>query len=169
MGLDPASAWFHRPISSRWLSSPIICDLDTWVLRHATQQLASWNQQTGSRDLVMAVNISGRHVARPRIVADVRSAVADAGIEARQLILEITETALIDDPIAFTNLAELRRIGIGIAIEIFWLVGRPTPKMYVRAISMRFSRGTSTPAIRAMDQPCRCLCLGLEQMTMTVP
>jgi EAL domain-containing protein (putative c-di-GMP-specific phosphodiesterase class I) len=99
--------------------SDLICDLDTWVLRHATQQLAGWNQQTGNRELVMAVNISGRHVARPRIVADVRNAVADAGIEARQIVLEITETALIDDPIALTSLAELRRIGIGIAIDDF--------------------------------------------------
>src|SRR4029077_4087890 len=41
--------------------------------------------------------------------------------------------------------------------------------MYVRAISTRFSRGMSTPAIRAIGYPCRCLCLGLVQMTITVP
>jgi diguanylate cyclase (GGDEF)-like protein len=99
--------------------SDLICDLDAWVLRRATHQLARWNEQTGTRDLVMAVNISGRHVARPRIVADVGNAVSDAGIEASQLVLEITETALIDDPIALTNLAELRRIGAGIAIDDF--------------------------------------------------
>jgi EAL domain-containing protein (putative c-di-GMP-specific phosphodiesterase class I) len=97
----------------------LICDLDAWVLRHATHQLARWNEQTGTRDLVMAVNISGRHIARHRVVADVRNAVSDAGIEASQLVLEITETALIDDPIALTNLAELRRLGAGIAIDDF--------------------------------------------------
>src|SRR4026208_2376359 len=53
--------------------------------------------------------------------------------------------------------------------RIFWLVGRPIPKTYVRAISTRFSRGISTPAIRAIGYPCRCLCLGLVQMTITVP
>ena len=41
--------------------------------------------------------------------------------------------------------------------------------MYVRAISTRFSRGMSTPAMRAIGYPCRCLCLGLLQMTITVP
>src|SRR3972149_4217342 len=43
--------------------------------------------------------------------------------------------------------------------------------MYVRAISTRFSRGRSTPAMRAMcAQPCRCLCLGLRlQMTNVTP
>src|SRR6476469_2339065 len=41
--------------------------------------------------------------------------------------------------------------------------------MYVRAISTRFSRGMSTPAMRAIGYPCRCLCLGLVQITITVP
>src|SRR4051812_15097444 len=41
--------------------------------------------------------------------------------------------------------------------------------MYVRATSTRFSRGMSIPAMRAIDYPCRCLCLGLVQMTITVP
>jgi diguanylate cyclase (GGDEF)-like protein len=99
--------------------SDLICDLDAWVLRHAIQQLARWNEQTGTHDLVMAVNVSGRHIARPRIVADVRDALSGDGIDASQLVLEITETALIDDPVALTNLAELRRIGVGIAIDDF--------------------------------------------------
>src|SRR5690606_5089708 len=42
--------------------------------------------------------------------------------------------------------------------------------MYGSAASMRFSRGRSTPAIRAMVYPCLCLCVGLtEQMTYTRP
>src|SRR5579883_1013907 len=41
--------------------------------------------------------------------------------------------------------------------------------MYVSPISTFFSRGRSMPAIRAMAQPCRCLCLGLrlQMMRMT--
>src|SRR5512132_32479 len=34
-------------------------------------------------------------------------------------------------------------------VRIFWAVGRPIPKMYVSETSTRFSRGMSTPAIRA--------------------
>jgi hypothetical protein len=41
--------------------------------------------------------------------------------------------------------------------------------MYVRATSTRFSRGMSLPAMRAINYPCRCLCFGLVQMTITVP
>src|SRR5436190_9444354 len=54
-------------------------------------------------------------------------------------------------------------------VRIFWAVGSPMPKMYVRETSTRFSRGMSTPAMRAIDYPCRCLCFGLVQMTITVP
>ena len=43
------------------------------------------------------------------------------------------------------------------------------PKMYVKPISTRFSRGRLTPAIRAIAQPCRCLWRGLGQITMTRP
>ena len=53
------------------------------------------------------------------------------------------------------------RVGVDVRLgRIFWVVRRPIPKMYVRAISTRFSRGMSTPAMRAIDYPCRCLCLG---------
>ena len=44
-------------------------------------------------------------------------------------------------------------------------VGRPTPKMYVSPISTRFARGRSTPSMRAMAYPCRCLWRGLSQIT----
>src|SRR6478752_6293194 len=54
-------------------------------------------------------------------------------------------------------------------VRIFCAVGRPIPKMYVSETSTRFSRGMSTPAMRAIDYPCRCLCFGLVQMTITVP
>src|SRR4029453_17058989 len=56
-----------------------------------------------------------------------------------------------------------------VCVRIFWGVGRRRTKMYVRATSTRFSRGMSTPAMRAIDYPCRCLCFGLVQMTITVP
>src|ERR671919_796595 len=41
--------------------------------------------------------------------------------------------------------------------------------MYVRAISIRLSRGRSTPEIRAIVYPCRCLCRGFLQMMRTTP
>ena len=67
----------------------------------------------------MAVNISGRHVVRSRIVDDVVTALHDSGIFPWQLIIEITETALIDDPQGLVNLTELRDLGVSISLDDF--------------------------------------------------
>jgi diguanylate cyclase (GGDEF)-like protein len=99
--------------------SDLICDVDAWVLRHATAQLARWNAERGDHELTLAINISGRHVVRSRIIDDVLTAVHDSGIFPWQLVLEITETALIDDPLALVNLTELRRLGITISLDDF--------------------------------------------------
>jgi len=99
--------------------SDLICELDAWVLRRATRQLAVWNQLQGPNDLIMAVNVSGRHIARRRIYDDVTGALREAGIEAKQLTLEITENALLDDPVALTNLQDLRLLGVSISIDDF--------------------------------------------------
>jgi diguanylate cyclase len=99
--------------------SDLICELDVWVLQRATRQLAAWNQLQGPNDLIMAVNVSGRHIARRRIYDDVTGALRAAGIEARQLTLEITENGLLDDPVALTNLQDLRLLGVSISIDDF--------------------------------------------------
>ena len=77
--------------------SELICELGAWALRQATQQLARWNERSGSSGLTVTVNLSGRHISSPRALADVREAVAASGIDPTQLVLEITETTLIDD------------------------------------------------------------------------
>ena len=99
--------------------SDLICDLDTWVLRHAMRQLAEWNDRPGQRRMNVGVNVSGRHVARRRILQDVRSALEEAGVGPGQLVLEVTETVLMDEPVARAHLEELRRGGLLISIDDF--------------------------------------------------
>src|SRR5439155_24705996 len=56
------------------------------------------------------------------------------------------------------------------ALRILFDCGRPMPYIYVNPISILLFGGRSTPAIRAIstsDYPCRCLCLGLTQITRT--
>src|SRR3972149_2136118 len=56
--------------------------------------------------------------------------------------------------------------------RIFFADVLPMPKMYGSAASTLLSRGRSMPAIRAKKTsfyPWRCLCLGLEQITLTTP
>jgi diguanylate cyclase len=100
-------------------ASDLICDIDTWALNRACGQLAEWTSATVGSQLTMAVNISGRHVSKPRIISDVAAALATAGIAPQQLVLEITETVLIDGILAVEHLTELRRMGVAISIDDF--------------------------------------------------
>jgi EAL domain-containing protein (putative c-di-GMP-specific phosphodiesterase class I) len=108
-------------------SSHLVCELDRWVLGEATRQLAAW--QAGHAAFrpsgddgpapTVAVNISGRHLADPRVVADVADALAASGLPASSLVLEVTETVLVDDPAAIEHLTALRALGVGTALDDF--------------------------------------------------
>ena len=100
-------------------ASDLICELDAWVLRQAMNQLARWNDRPGWDRVNLGVNISGRHVARARILQDVRAALAESGVDPHQLVLEVTETILIDEPAAFAHMDELRHQGMLIGIDDF--------------------------------------------------
>ena len=106
-------------------SSTLVCDLGRWALLEATTQLAGWRAagkagfgREGAEPTV-AVNLSGRHLADPRVMDDVRAALAVSGLPAGLLVLEITETVLMNDPRATTHLKELRAQGIRVAIDDF--------------------------------------------------
>ncbi len=99
-------------------ASTLICDLDVWVLRRATRQAAEW-AGAGQPSRTMSVNISGRHLSTPRIVDDVYDALVDSGLPAGQLVLEITETALVEDLVAIQHLEQLRSLGVAISIDDF--------------------------------------------------
>jgi diguanylate cyclase (GGDEF)-like protein len=98
--------------------SDLICELDAWVLRRATSQLAAWSA-AGALPRTVAVNISGRHISQPRIVAEVRQALAQSGLPASRLVLEITETVLVEDLLAIDHLRRIRELGVSVSIDDF--------------------------------------------------
>jgi len=98
--------------------SNLICDLGRWVLREATSQLAEWSA-THLTDVTVAVNVSGRQLASTGIVADVVAALEAADLSADRLVLEITETVLVDQPMALAHLRSLQELGVAISIDDF--------------------------------------------------
>ena len=114
MGLLPPDEFI--PVAE---TSELICDVDTWVLHQAARQLQTWNHATGSRNVFMAVNISGRHLNTPRIRDDVAAVLDGYDIEPGQLVLEITETVMVDDGPALETLHELRRRGVVLSLDDF--------------------------------------------------
>jgi EAL domain-containing protein (putative c-di-GMP-specific phosphodiesterase class I) len=68
----------------------------------------------------MAVNISARHFSAETLVRDVRVALRESGLPPEQLLLELTETSVAEDPTrAEDQLAILRALGVRVAIDDF--------------------------------------------------
>ncbi len=99
-------------------ASDLICKIDAWVLNNASERLAAWNRTLGSRRLMVAVNVSGRHVNASRILDDVATALRRSGIDPGQLVVEITETVLVEG-FAVENLRELHRLGLTLSLDDF--------------------------------------------------
>jgi EAL domain-containing protein (putative c-di-GMP-specific phosphodiesterase class I) len=74
----------------------------------------------GGQKLGLSVNLSTRQLCDPLLIDTVRSALANSGLDARRLTLEITESAIMEDVSnTFRVLTELRSFGVKIAIDDF--------------------------------------------------
>jgi diguanylate cyclase (GGDEF)-like protein/PAS domain S-box-containing protein len=72
-----------------------IVDIGAWVLAEACAQVARWRAETpGSAELTLNVNVSTRQVRPGVLVQAVRSALAESGLPAEALTLELTESVL---------------------------------------------------------------------------
>jgi diguanylate cyclase len=100
-------------------SSDLICDLDAWVLKEASAELARWNRLRGDQALQVAVNISGRHISKQRILDDVSGVLRKEDVLPSQLVVEVTETALMDGTLAATHLEALRHMGVVVSLDDF--------------------------------------------------
>jgi diguanylate cyclase (GGDEF)-like protein/PAS domain S-box-containing protein len=97
-----------------------IVDLDRWVLAAAAKQLKAWTGHPLLGALPVSINFSGRHVVHPRAVQDVTDTLARFGIDARRLMIEVTETSFMEDfQTAASVLATLRELGVRICLDDF--------------------------------------------------
>jgi diguanylate cyclase (GGDEF)-like protein len=103
------------PIAER---SGLILAIGRWVLHTATVQAATWRAR--GHDLSISVNVSGRQLDHDELVDDVRSALAESGLEPSALTVEITETALMKDPEATARrLHAIKALGVRVAVDDF--------------------------------------------------
>ena len=99
--------------------SGLITEIGGAVLRKATGEAATWSVTGGPRPYV-SVNLAGAQIQRDEIVDEVAAAVAAAGIAPADLMLELTETGLIQDTQGNERrLRELRDLGVRLAIDDF--------------------------------------------------
>jgi len=90
--------------------------LTRWVIQATIRQLALW--QTQDREVKVSVNVSAVDLADARLPERVMGWLDDAGVSARQLTFEITESAIMDDPeAAIALLTQLSVLGIRLSVD----------------------------------------------------
>ena len=97
----------------------LIVPIGNWVLRSACAKLAEW-RDLGLPPIRLGVNISGRQFRESDLADQVASAIAEAGIDARTLDLELTESMLMSDGEGTLKvLRDLAALGVSLSIDDF--------------------------------------------------
>jgi EAL domain-containing protein (putative c-di-GMP-specific phosphodiesterase class I) len=98
-----------------------IVSIGGWVVWEACRQAKVWQERwPATPPLTIAVNLSARQLQHPGILDEVQAALAAAGLDPQNLVLEITETAIMEQlDAAITILTELRRLGVRLALDDF--------------------------------------------------
>ncbi len=100
-------------------SSSIVVPMGWWVLATACRQAKAW-QRLGHPDLMLAVNIGARQLHDPSLLRRVMDVLAETGLRASCLELEITESQAMQNPEATSRvLQELGQLGVRVSIDDF--------------------------------------------------
>lgn len=103
-------------------STGLIVPIGAWVLEAAAHQLVSWRDSTEKKvDLSISVNVSGKQLGRGDYFVDTVSRVLkESRIDPQALVLEITESAVMEDVgKAITTLERVKKLGVHLALDDF--------------------------------------------------
>lgn len=113
-GLVPPGEFI--PIAER---TGLIADIDAWVMQQACRQMCQW-LAAGVELSFVAVNVSSRLFARRELYQQVAQVLHDTGLDPGHLELEVTESAVMEDPeVALEQMHRLRELGLRLAIDDF--------------------------------------------------
>ncbi|WP_346833183.1 phosphodiesterase DibA [Pseudomonas abietaniphila] len=126
-GVEALVRWLHPqrgmvspgefiPIAEQ---SGLIADIDNWVLTEACRQMRQWLED-GIRLSFVAVNVSSRLFGRGDLDRRVAQVLTETGLASQYLELEVTESAVMDDPEqAIEQMHRLRDLGLKLSIDDF--------------------------------------------------
>ncbi|MDB5051252.1 MAG: hypothetical protein JWO30_4323 [Fibrobacteres bacterium] len=101
--------------------SHFINEIGKIVLKEACTRMKTWQRGFPQRqDLTISVNVSGKQFKQQDLIRQIDQILSASGLDPKCLKLEVTETAIMDDPNAAAKmLLELREIGISLQIDDF--------------------------------------------------
>lgn len=99
----------------------LIVPMSLWILRESCSRVVEWQKKyEGKENLIISVNLSGKHFAHPDLVEQVQKIIIETGINVKCLKLEITESAVMENAeSAIRMLKQLREIGVQLSIDDF--------------------------------------------------
>ena len=97
----------------------LIVEIGDWLLRAVSQQVRAWGEQ-GLPAIPVSVNVSGAQVRQRKLFDSVRRALEASGIPPSSLVVELTESILMDDATGNVEmLAKLKETGIRLSMDDF--------------------------------------------------
>ena len=127
-GVEALCRWEHpargavAPVEFIPLAEEIglIVPLGRWVLREACEQARRWRALPGDSPRQINVNVSALQLQHPGFVAELRQILQETAMDARDLVLEITESVVMNEVDSkLPILHELKRMGVRLAIDDF--------------------------------------------------
>ena len=121
VGVEALARWEHPdrglvpPVAFIGLAEEtgLIVDIGGAILRQACRDAAGWGTS-------VSVNVSARQIHTPEFIDEVRAALSDTGLPAESLVLESTESVLIEDADrAAEMIGALRALGVHLALDDF--------------------------------------------------
>ena len=128
-GVESLVRWMHPTRGMVWPgefipvaeASDLILDIGRWVLERSCRQAREWHDRWPElHDLQISVNVAGRQLEQPDFVEQVAEVVRSSGVDPSTVVLEVTETTLLQNAEdAIAKLETLRTLGVGVAIDDF--------------------------------------------------
>ncbi len=126
VGVEALVRWRHPALGlvppARFISlaeeTGMIGEIGAFVIRQACEQAKAW--QGAQKKLTVAVNVSVFQLRSDEFISDVRDALECNGLDPGSLVLEVTESILINNPeTALRRLRALKELGVRLAIDDF--------------------------------------------------
>ncbi len=98
----------------------LINEVGKWVLHRGCRVLADWRKRFAGLDISLSLNLSPKDLIQPSLLPMLGDLLHETGLNARHVKLEITETAVMDNPeLAMSRLERLQKMGFQIAMDDF--------------------------------------------------